>query len=40
MDPMTIAIAAGVLMTVATMACWIPARMATLVDPRTAMNTD
>jgi ABC-type antimicrobial peptide transport system permease subunit len=40
MDPMTIAIAAGVLMTVAVVACWIPARAATLVDPRTAMNTD
>jgi ABC-type antimicrobial peptide transport system permease subunit len=40
MDPMTIGIAVGVLMTVAVVASWIPARAATLVDALTAMKTD
>jgi predicted permease len=40
MDPLTIGIASGLLMTVAVVACWIPARAATLVDPLSAMRTD
>jgi ABC-type antimicrobial peptide transport system permease subunit len=40
MDPLTIGIASALLMVVAVVACWIPARTATLVDPLIALKSD
>ena len=39
-DPGTIAVAAGVLFVVGTVACWIPARRATRLDPVRSLRTD
>ncbi len=39
-DPGTIAMAAGVLFVVGTVACWIPARRATRLDPVSSLRTD
>jgi putative ABC transport system permease protein len=40
LDPPTIALAAGLLLTVAVAAAWIPARQATAVDPMTALRRE